>query len=263
MLKKTVSFFAIMAIALGLCLSSYAAPNDNVLKGTWSRGEITQDPIPTFRGTITDSTGNTTELKASPFNGSNIITNGQIIRNLSSSSVITPNNWWDGNYTLYYEYIPNSYTEISSMSAPYHYKVGQTQAYNGTSSPATLSYTQASSASTSWSVSTQVSTTAELKTNYFQKLSATLGASYTTTNTTSSSTSILYSISVPAGKTGYIYAWLPGGYSYGTANYKEYLYFSTTGTFAATGKTTATYEGGWSPLSNSSVAVLNFTSSTN
>ncbi|MEX1029745.1 MAG: hypothetical protein WDZ91_06830 [Paenibacillaceae bacterium] len=258
MLKKTVSFLAIMTISFSLCLSSYAAPKDKVLKGTWSRGEVTQDSIPAFSGTKTDSFGNTTSLNVSPFNNSNIITNGQIINNPSNSGGVSTNDWWDSPY--FYEYISNSYTQTSSSNDPYHYLVGQTQAYNGTSSPATLSYTQASSTTSHWSVTSQVSATADLKTNYLQKLSLTLGGTYTNSNTTTSSTTILYTISVSAGKTGYIFAWLPGGYSYGTAKYKEYLYSTVSGQFYATGTTVTTNEGGWSPTSNSSVTVLNFTS---
>jgi hypothetical protein len=255
MTKKIVSILAVMAMALSLCLPAYAA-DDNVLVGTWSRGEITQDVIPGFAGTKTDSAGNTTALTTSPFTGNNIITQEQIDKAASS------NDWWSSDNTYYYEYVSGSYSQTSYSSSAYHFAVGQTQAYNGTSSAATLSYSQASSATSSWSVTAQISATAGLKTNYLASLTSTLGLTYASSNTTSTSTSILYSISVPAGKTGYIYAWLPGGYSYGSAQFKEYYYNMYTGTFIATGSTVTSYQGGWSPLSNSSVYVLNFTSTT-
>lgn len=87
------------------------------------------------------------------------------------------------------------------------------------------------------------------------KLGATLGGSYSSSTTTSSSTEVLSSITVPPGKTGYIDAWLPGGYSEGTARYKEYLYYN--GYFFSTGNTVTTNESGWSPISNTSPFVLN------
>ncbi|MFF2908400.1 hypothetical protein [Paenibacillus sp. NPDC057934] len=265
MLKKTISFLAILTISSSLSLSAFAAQQDeeNITFGTWSRGEITQDSVPPFSGTITDSSGNTTTLSSSPFNSRNIISNEQIVSTSPGNGLVSTNNWWNGNNTLYYEYVNNSFTQTSYSNDPYHFLVGQTQTYNGTSSNSTLAYTQANTVTSTWSVTAQVSSTAELKSNYFTKLNVTLGGSYTTSNTTSSSTTILNSIQASPGKTGYIKAYLPGGYSYGTAKYKEYNYYSSTGSFVATGNTVTTNEGGWAPPSSTSYTVLNFSTGQN
>ncbi|MHB1654389.1 MAG: hypothetical protein ACYCVD_18255 [Desulfitobacteriaceae bacterium] len=256
--KRILSIFLAVVLVLSLSTSVFAA----TLTGTWYPGVAPNDPIPAFNGYVTDSNGNTQTLTTSPFNGHNIITKEQLKKSNDNRNKgnITPNDWWSGDY--YYEYISNSYTQTSSTDDPYHFNVGHTQAYNGTPSPATLSYQQQQSYTSNWSVTAQVSATAELKTDYLAKLGATFGGSYTSSNTTSSSTSILYSIQVPSMQTGYIYAWLPGGYSYGTAQYTEYYYDIYSGYFFRTGNIVTTNEGGWAPLSNSSVYVLNFTSYT-
>mgnify|MGYP001384027293 CR=1 FL=1 len=260
MFRKTSSFLAILTIYSGICMSSYAsAESNNGLEGTWSRGEVTQDPIPPFSGYITDSTGKITKLDSSPFTENNIIENGQVPNSSSGGSEFTTFNWWNNNNTLYYEYIPGSYTQTSSSSSMYHYNVGVVSAYNGTTHLEPLTYKQSGTATSTWQVSAQISTTAEIKTNFFQKLSATLGATYTNTVTTSSSNEALTSIDVTPGKTGYIYAFLDGGYSYGTAKYKEYMLNPVAG-LIATGNTVTTNEGGWAPLNNSSVFTLHFSS---
>jgi hypothetical protein len=261
-LKKTLTFLAILTISISLSAPSFAAQaqvdEGNVTLGTWSRGEITEDSVPPFSGTLTDAAGNTTVLSSSPFLKNNIISKSQIVNTLPENGLVTPLNWWDSSNTYYYEYVNNSYSQTSSSNDSYHYPVGQTQTYNGTSNNSTLAYTQAGTVTSSWSVTAQISSTAELKQNYLAKLGVTFGGSYSTSNTTTSSTTILNSIQVSPGKTGYIKAYLPGGYSYGTAKYKEYLYISSVGIFSATGNTVTTSEGGWSPISSSSYSVLNF-----
>lgn len=259
MLKKTASILGISALLFSLSVSSYAAAEgeDNVTTGTWSRGEVTQDPIPPFSGTITDSAGNTTPLTVSPFTGSNIITHEQAIS--SGNHMIRPNDYWDSNNTHFYEYVDGSYSQTIHIDDQYHFQVGHTQSYNATTLPSTLAYTQQTSVTTQWAVTAQISVTPKLKAKFLQELGVTLGGSYTDTHTTSSSTTILNSISIAPGKTGYINAWLPGGYSYGTAKYKEYLYNSFTGTFTATGNTVTTNQGGWAPTADTSLNVLNFT----
>ncbi|WP_310552125.1 hypothetical protein [Paenibacillus glufosinatiresistens] len=237
-----------------LCVPSFAANDKPVheLKGIWSRGEITQDPVKPFKGYKTDANGNVTPLDVSPFTGNNIITT-------TETGGVSTNNYWNSNNSLYYEYIPGSYTIDYSSKDSYHYKVGHTQAYNAGTVPAPLNYTQGQQATSTWSVTTQVSGTAELKTNYLTKLGLTLGGSYTYSNATQSSSSIAYTLYVTPGYTGFIDACLPGGYANGTAKYKEYMYSYGTGTFIATGNTVSnSNEGGWSPVSNSSIYALHF-----
>ncbi|WP_028551672.1 hypothetical protein [Paenibacillus sp. UNC451MF] len=260
MFKKTCSLLAISVLTFSLSVPTFAAKdNSPELKGTWSRGEVTQDPIATFKGYKTDEAGNKTVLDVSPFTGNNIISSATAKGMKGANGEVGTYNYWDGVY--YYEYIPNSYVMDYGFKDDYHYNVGHTQAYNGTGGTAKLSYSQASAVTSQWSVTAQVSSTAEIKANYLQKLGLTFGGSYTSSNTTTSTSTILYQIDVSPGKTGYIDAALPGAYSNGTASYKEYLYFSATGTFTSTGNTvTNSNEGGWSPLANSSTSVLNFTS---
>jgi len=254
MFKKACSLLAILALTWSLSVPTFAAKDKTPeLKGTWSRGEVTQDPIAPFKGYKTDASGNKTVLDVSPFTGNNIISSS------TADGDVSTYNYWDGVY--YYEYIPNSYVMDYGFKDDYHYNVGHTQAYNGTGSTAKLSYQQQNSVTSQWSVTAQVSSTAEIKANYLQKLGLTFGGSYTSQNTTSATSTILYAIDVSPGKTGWIDATLPGAYSNGTASYKEYLYFSATGTFTATGNTVHnSNEGGWSPLANSSTSVLNFKS---
>lgn len=257
--KQVSSLLVISVISSSLCVPLFAAKADEVneLKGTWTRGQVTQDTLPPFHGYITDANGNTTPLDVSPFTDSNIIDNVKMIKILGSTpDLVSPMDYWQGSY--YYEYVPNSFTSTVSFADPNHYQVGHTQAYNSTGSVGKLSYSQASSVTSSWSVSAQVSATAEIKQAYFQKLTATLGGSYTTSTTTSSSTTIAYQIDVPSGKTGWINAFTPGGYLSGSAKFKEYLYASATGQFISTGNTVTSDQGGWSPKTN--VATLNFTS---
>ncbi|WP_223070524.1 hypothetical protein, partial [Paenibacillus caui] len=217
------------------------------------------DSIAPFKGFKTDAFGNTTPLEVSPFTGSNLISNG-VVLNPAGIGRVHADNYWNSNNSLYYEYIKDSYTVDYSFSDPYHYKVGRTQAYNASTTNALpLVYTQQDQATSTWSVTTQVSTTAELETNYLAKLGFTFGGSYTSTNTTQKSTTIGTTFYVSPGYTGWIEACLPGAYANGTAKYKEYLYSMGTGTFIATGNTVSnSNEGGWSPLSNSSMSVLNF-----
>lgn len=161
----------------------------------------------------------------------------------------------------YYEYISGSYDESISIYAPKKYLVGHTESYNGTSNPQMLQYAQTNSATVSWSVSSQISSSIEVESAYFSGLSLELGYSFNRTTTTGSSIQILTQIEIDPGDSGYIDAFLPGGYSSGIAKYKEYMLHPYLG-FLATGNTLNVNVGGWSPIASSSLNVLNFNTET-
>ena len=248
--KFLIIFTAITSISLTPVFATENVKNndkisvetqDNVLEGIWSRGEPTVDPIDPYEGYMTDSEGNITQLESSPL------------------EQMTSRDWSSGYYI--YSYV--SFAPSSTSNDSYHYNVGSTQAYNATGNNATLSYTQSSSATSTWSVTNQIQVTANLKKAFLEKLTAAYSFSYTSSNTTSSGTSILYSITVPTGKTGVITAYLPGAYCSGTATYKEYYSDPMVGISYATGKTVTQTESGWAPVSSSSTSVLNFKGTVN
>lgn len=232
--------------------------NENILNGQWS-WEPTIDPVPPFEGYRIHPDGTKEYVTTSPFTSDNIIDEKDLKNpkiKTKKTGEVSSQDWWSGNY--YYEYVPGSYSQSSSSYDSYHYLAGQTQAYNGTSSPAKLQYKQENSATHTWSVSEQISITAGLETNYLSSLQAQYGTSFASSSTTTASTAVLYEIWVQPGMTGWIKAWHPGGYSGGTADFKEYYYNYYTGTFTATGFYWGTYEQGWSPVNDGTV--LNFTS---
>lgn len=257
---KKISLSILVVLALVLCSSAYAFA-DNTTTGTWYPGVAPTDPVPSFNGGIIYSNGDTKILTTSPFNGHNIITEEQVEKMNSpmNNQTVTPN-YWDGDY--YYEYISNSFTPTSTFSDAYHYNTGHTQAFNAGDLPLTLQYNQGSVITSQWTVTDQVMNTVGLKSEYFSVLSRSFGKTYTTSTTTQSSTQIICSMQIPVGKTGYINAYLPAAYTYGKALYKEYYYNKYTATFISTGNTVYTYEGGYSPLDNSSIYALNFWSYT-
>ncbi|MHB1652430.1 MAG: hypothetical protein ACYCVD_08120 [Desulfitobacteriaceae bacterium] len=225
-------------------VSMASTKQDNVTYGTWSRGKETVDPILPLKGFIVSPNGTKTPL-TSPIHVIDKATLEKANNAKGSKSKVSPNDFWNGSY--YYEYISGSYSQDSYNSDPYHYGVGQTQTYNSTIDNQTLTYLQNNGVTSYWSVSTNISTTAELKTEWLNKLAVTLGTIFTSASTTQASTSISTSITVRPGYSGLIQAFLPGGYSGGWAAYKEYYYDSYTGTFIATGNNLDEYESGWAP----------------
>lgn len=249
--KKLLSVILCSLLAVTLLpSSSFAKPKDsvNTIKGTWSRGIETVDPIAEWEGERILPDGTKEKLDVSPFTDTNVIDSEDI--KTKNSGGVSANNYWSNS--SYFEYIAGSYAPTSSKYDAYHYKVGETQGYNATKAEASLSYTQSESVTSQWAVTAQISATAELKTNYLAKLGTTFSTTFAKSTTTTSSTSVLWSIKVPSGYTGWITAHQPGGYSTGTAKFTEYFYNSYTGTFTKLG-TISTTQSGWSPKANSLV----------
>ncbi|GEM_PF-3538452 len=88
--------------------------------------------------------------------------------------------------------------------------------------PAKLEYRQTTSGSTTASFSGAASGSAEVQNAIVAKLNATVGFTVGLSRTWSSSTTVASEMLVPAGKVGYIYAYVPGASSSGTAVYKVY-----------------------------------------
>ncbi len=94
--------------------------------------------------------------------------------------------------------------------------------------PAKLEYRQTTSGSTTASFSGAASTSAEVRNAIIGKLNATIEFTVGLSRTWSSSTTVASEMWVPAGKVGYIYAYVPGASSSGTAVYKVYNTYDNT-----------------------------------
>ena len=100
--------------------------------------------------------------------------------------------------------------------------IGQCSVYNRSSENATLEYTQGSTKTTSWNVSTTVSGKTEVKNAFLAKIEATLGVTVGTSYTTQSSSTVTCRMTVRPNKTGYIDAYHKSGYASGYIRYDDY-----------------------------------------
>ena len=119
----------------------------------------------------------------------------------------------------------------TSMNNTFNF-IGEASAYNGTSSSARLQYTQGTTKTTSWNVSTNVSGKSEVSAPFLAKIEATVGVGVSKSSTVSKSSSVLYEITVPSKKTGVISAYQKAVYASGNIKWFDY---SPSGTYIRQG----------------------------
>lgn len=104
--------------------------------------------------------------------------------------------------------------------------IGQARAFNSSSQPGILAYTQETTKSTDWSVSTSVSGDTDVSVPFLAKIKASLGVTVGKNNTTSRTTTASYTMTVSPGKTGFIDAYHQSGYASGYIPVKGYDNFT-------------------------------------
>jgi len=204
-LSVSLSVFFVSMVYMPTFASENTTIPKRIMKIAEEKVQADKKDIPITKAWEVDLNGNRKEV--TPLNLSN-----KIDSEMSTLSVPV-----DEFTYVFEDYITNN------PKTNWHYALaGVYRSHNEGPTPMQVSYIQQASTTKSWSVSVNISGTAEIGTTFLAKLKGTLGGELAKSESYYNGQTYGESYTVPGGETRYLANYTVGGYDNGTLVYKKY-----------------------------------------